>query len=80
MAVQLLDSQAELVRQLMTAGGYADEAAVVSAALKMLQRRQELHAMIQEGIDAVERGEVIPADEVFRDLRAHLASLPEKPE
>jgi Arc/MetJ-type ribon-helix-helix transcriptional regulator len=77
MPVTLPESQMDRVRSLMSSGEFADETAVVAAALDLLERRQRFQAMVQEGIDSTNRGELIPADEVFGELRAYLATLPE---
>lgn len=41
------------------------------------RKRQELHTMIRIGIDQADRGELIPADEVFRRLEARAKSIEE---
>jgi Arc/MetJ-type ribon-helix-helix transcriptional regulator len=76
MPLALPDAQLDRVRSLMTSGGFADEAAVMSAALELLERRQRFWTMVQEGIDAADRGEVVSGDEVFGELRSYLATLP----
>ena len=73
MPATLPDQQLARVRSLMQSGQFADEAAVVDAALDLLERRQYLRSLIQEGIDAADRGELIEMDEALRIARARIA-------
>lgn len=77
MAVALSEAQTERVRTLMHAGKFADETSVVAAALDLLERKQRLLAMVQEGVDAVDRGEVVEMDVAIREMRAYLETLPD---
>lgn len=75
MAVELLESQSERVRHLMQVGGFADEAAVVTAALELLERKQRLHALIQEGVDDLEQGRVLDHETVFAEVRRRIEEI-----
>ncbi|MDZ4687205.1 MAG: hypothetical protein SH850_19175 [Planctomycetaceae bacterium] len=76
MPLALPDAQLDRVRSLMSSGEFADESAVVSAALELLERRQRFRALVQEGIDAADRGDVVDHETVFGELREYLATLP----
>lgn len=76
MTITLPELEIGRVRSLMEAGGFADEAAVVSAALDLLERRQQFLALVQEGIDAADRGDVLDHETVFGELQEYLATLP----
>ena len=58
-----LDDRSEsLIRQRVASGRYADEAAVVRAALDLLEEHDRIQALrdeIQIGLDQIARGEVV---------------------
>jgi antitoxin ParD1/3/4 len=64
-----------LVRSLVATGQYQDEHEVLAEALELLRRRDVLRAEIQVGLDELDRGEGVPAREVFDELRQRLATL-----
>ena len=71
---------ADLIRELVESGR-DDSAAEVSLRDQELLRkiqRDWLEAEIQRGIDSAERGELIPAEEVFDRLEAKYRALTEK--
>ena len=69
---------ADMVRELVESGRFDCAAEVVLEGLALLRERELLRkadqdwlkAEIQKGIDSADRGELIPADEVFAELRA----------
>jgi len=71
---------AHLIRELVESGRYDSAAEVVLDALSLLRdqellrkaQRDWLKAEIQKGIDSAERGELIPAEEVFAQIRAEI--------
>jgi predicted transcriptional regulator len=75
MPFALPDAVANRVRALMSSGEFADETAVVSAALDLLERRQRFRAMVQAGIDAADRGDVVDHETVFREARQRIAEI-----
>ncbi|HUQ71102.1 MAG TPA: hypothetical protein VM165_16365 [Planctomycetaceae bacterium] len=75
MPLVLPDADADRVRRLMSTGEFADEAAVLAAALDLLERRQRFRALVQEGIDAVNRGDVVDHETVFREARQRIAEI-----
>jgi len=75
MSATLPDQQLARVRSLMQSEGYTDENAVVDAALDLLERRQQLRALLQEGIDTADRGELVEMDEVLHVARARIAEI-----
>lgn len=68
---------ADLIRELVDSGRFDNPAEVLLEALSLLEHRElarkaseaALEARIQEGIDAADRGELIPAEEVFARLK-----------
>lgn len=73
MTIQIEREHEQFVRELVAAGSFADEAAVIEEALSLLRSREELRAKIQVGIDELDRGERIPAEQVLAELRARAA-------
>lgn len=65
----------ELVESIMAGGSYRDEAEVVGEALRLLQKRDQLKAEIQVGLDELDRGEWIDGELVFKELRARAAEI-----
>jgi predicted transcriptional regulator len=59
----------------MQSEGFTDEIAVVDAAVDLLERRQQLRALLQEGIDAADQGELVEMDEALRVARARIAEI-----
>lgn len=63
MAIQLPSDLEERIRQKVASGEYDDPSAVIRAAIRLLDKRdqrvQELRASIDEGLAAIERGEGI---------------------
>lgn len=83
MNVSLTPELERLVHEKVESGLYNSASEVVREALRLLRERDELQRMrleelrreIQIGIDQADRGELIPADEVFRDLHARQSEL-----
>ena len=79
MKIELTPEAEAAVMRVVNSGGNATPAHVVNTALRLFldppemhRRRDELIAMIREGIESVERGELYDADEVFDEVLAEL--------
>ena len=82
-SLNLTDEQAEVIRQMVSNGGYDDASQVVDDALRLLKAQQEeqeaelewLRSEVKKGVDAFERGEFIELDSedaiqaLSRDIR-----------
>ncbi|MCH8042674.1 MAG: hypothetical protein IID44_03045 [Planctomycetes bacterium] len=64
-----------LLKEFIETGRYRDENEVLSEAISLFKRRDEIHAHVQIGIDQLERGEVVSGEEVFRELKDKAARL-----
>jgi antitoxin ParD1/3/4 len=77
---------ADLIRELVESGRYDSAAEVVLGALSLLREQELLRqaqkdwlkAEIQKGIDSADRGELIPAEEVFDRLESKYRAMAEK--
>ena len=77
MHVSLTTHLEEYVREKVESGLYNSNSEVVREALRLMGERdklreirlEELRKEIQIGIDQADRGELIPGDEVFRQLK-----------
>ena len=75
MTIQLSPEHELLVKKLVNSGDFADEQQVFEAASRLLERRSELRAEIRVGLAQLDRGERIPADEVFEEIYARAAEI-----
>ena len=75
MAVEIPTEFFPSVRAAIARGAYASEHEIVAHALRLWQRQEELASKIQEGIDALDRGEGIPGETVESKLKAKVAAL-----
>ena len=77
MNVSLTPALEQLVQQKVAQGFYTSASEVIRAGLRLLQERDEarsahlaaLRADIQEGFDAIDRGEYLDGTDAFEQLR-----------
>jgi antitoxin ParD1/3/4 len=68
MSIELSPENSRYISDLVSRGAFANEAQALDEAVLLLKRRESLRADVQLGIDQADRGELIPADEVFSRL------------
>lgn len=77
MNVSLSPELEHLVEEKVKSGMYNSASEVIRAGLRLLQEQDELRQIrlrelkreVQQGLDEIERGEVVDGDEVFQELR-----------
>jgi antitoxin ParD1/3/4 len=83
MNVSLTPELEQLVQDKVSSGLYNSASEVVREALRLLQERdevrkvrlEELRREIARGVEAADRGELVPAAEVFESLRQRNAEV-----
>lgn len=70
------------VAELVRSGRYGSEAEVVTEALELLHlresRRRELDAALQRGLDDIDAGRIVDAEEVLARLEAKYRALADR--
>lgn len=69
----------EFVENLVKSGRYGSKSEVLREGVRLVQEREAkqaaLEALLQHAIASADRGDTIPADEVFAKLRAELSGF-----
>ena len=73
-----------LIKEHMDSGRYGSVEDLLRTALTNLRDDwdddiETLRALVREGLDEIDRGETVPAEQVFADLRARCASWHNNP-
>ena len=78
MSTDIPNDYGSQVQQLIAQGKFRDEQAVVNEGIRLVIARESLHADIQAGIDELDRGEGIDADEVYAEARRRIKAIEEQ--
>jgi len=70
MSFGLSSEESQYIDGLVATGRFASTDDLVREGLRLLISREQLRAEVQVGMDAIDAGEVIPAEEVFAKLYA----------
>jgi len=73
MSTEITRELQQLVETILQNGRYDDENEVLSEALQLLQRRDELRCEIQTGLAELDQGDRIDSETLFEELRARAA-------
>jgi antitoxin ParD1/3/4 len=72
----------KVVTDLVENGRYNSKSEVLREGVRLVQEREarlrEMDAMIQAGLDDIDAGRTIPAEEVFAELKLLVAELAQK--
>jgi antitoxin ParD1/3/4 len=83
MTITLTPELERMIKERVQSGMYASESDVLREALRVLEEQEELERLkfealkrdIEEGIESLENGEGIPAEQVFAELRERNEAL-----
>jgi len=78
MSTDIPNDYGNQVQQLIAQGKFQDEQAVVNEGIRLVIARETLHADIQAGIDELDRGEGVDADEVYAEARRRIQAIEEQ--
>jgi Arc/MetJ-type ribon-helix-helix transcriptional regulator len=78
MGIELTPEVQNLVQGIYSRGQYASEAEVLSTALQLLKQRDQLRMELRQGIEELDRGERLPAQDVFAELRQRASGLDDR--
>jgi Arc/MetJ-type ribon-helix-helix transcriptional regulator len=73
MPAEVTPTQQQIVSELVSSGKYPNDQAVLDEALELLQQRDKLRDLLQDGIDDLDEGNRVPAAEAMNRLRSGLA-------
>ena len=73
--VHLTPELEDLVQSKVKSGRYNSASELVSEALRLLQRREEIRERIEEGWQSVRRGELVDGEEVFDRIDGELEAM-----
>jgi len=69
MTIHVSPENEHFIEDAVKSGAYADTGQVLDEALNLLRQREDLRRDVNAGIDQLDKGETIPAAEVFHRLR-----------
>jgi len=75
MNIALPPEAAEVIRGLVATGEYRSLDEAITEGVFLLMNRQELRTDIQQGIEELDRGEGVPGEQVFAELRERAKKL-----
>lgn len=78
MSTDIPNDYGSQVQQLIAQGKFQDEQAVVNEGIRLVIARETLHADIQAGIDQLDCGEGIDAEEVYAEARRRIKAIEEQ--
>jgi Arc/MetJ-type ribon-helix-helix transcriptional regulator len=67
--------QAEFLHSVVASGRYRSEVEALNEAIRLLQRRDELRAQLEQGEKELDAGMAIPAEQVFDSLESRARQL-----
>lgn len=68
MATHLSPEGDRYIKEAVASGTYPSEEVAINEAVELLKRRDELRADVLAGVREADRGELLPADQVFERL------------
>lgn len=81
-SAELGETLEKVVNDLVSTGRYNSKSEVLREGVRLVQEREarfkRLEAELQKGLDDIEAGRTIPAEQVFEELRARYAKMAQK--
>ena len=75
MSLEIPASFSPAVQQLISEGRYQNEGEVVSEGIRLLLKQEQLWKDVKAGIDQLEAGERVPAEQVYSEARNRVQSV-----
>jgi antitoxin ParD1/3/4 len=76
MSTDLSPSNEQFIENALASGAFGSRDELLDAAVELLrERREEIRRMIQAGVEELDRGEGIPAEQVFAELEKKAAKI-----
>jgi len=75
MNIQVSPRNEQVIERLIAGGDYTDADDVLSEALELLEKRRRFQGEVEQSLAELDRGERIPADEVFEEIYAKAATM-----
>ena len=75
MSVEIPSDYGAVVQRWISEGRFQNESEVVAEGLRLLIAREELHADIQAGIDELDAGKAIDANEIYAEARRRIKTV-----
>ena len=75
MSTEIPSDYGVTVQKLIAAGKFQDESEVIAEGIRLVVAREQLHADIQAGIDQLDRGEGIAAEQVYAEARRRISAI-----
>ena len=75
MTVEIPGDYDAIVQQLIADGKFRDETEVVTEGIRLVIARERLHRDIQAGIDELDAGKQIDANEVYTEARRRIKAI-----
>lgn len=75
MSMQVPPDLDPAVRRLISEGRFRDESEIVAEGIRLVLKRDQLEKDIQEGLNALDAGNRIPASDVYAEARRRVAAV-----
>ncbi len=72
MTIDIPNDWAPIIKELIASGSYGDESSIVAAGIRLLAAKEQLNADIEAGIRQLDRGESLPASDVYANARQRI--------
>ena len=75
MGTEIPSDYSSIVQELIAQGKFQNEQELVAEGIRLVIARDKLHADIQAGIDELDRGESIDAEDVYTEARRRIKAI-----